>query len=359
MNFITSKAITDPRIDLKALESDISMNSSQKDYSKTNESLSTTIDATVSNGQEDSKSIIKENPKEIQAASKDDDKRTVLQITRRNNRKNLFYGQGRGRPRYRRIGLFNRRGRYFRQGYRPGYIRTRRFTFSRQWRIMRRTLPFTKRLTRQRNFDLQVVQDGRLALQSKGVDVKLYNQITTKLFSHYTEKIEKPKTQFQEFVEEKRLNAPRKSIKELREEWDKLPDKEAREEKTWLAFKKFREEYKKYEIKRLEIMNELRALAGKPRLMGPLEFKKGFEIYWEEIESEVKPSMPNASEFKLDVKRREMWKALPKEQKSYYLAKSWLEKEYERHRVALARLNDQINIAKQFLPQKGIKVDTA
>lgn len=323
MNILGSKEIDDITLDLKALKIESAPTIKKETH------------------------VPKENP------TQDDDKNAISDNQKHTNNS--------GRPQNRRwnqrYSSFGRRNRPFnRWNTRSAFARNNRSSFGRRspdfiQRISR--APF--RLRRERELDIEQITFGKKRAQLTEEERKLFNEISAKLYNHYTERIERPLTVFQDFVEERRKKNPKLQIKELKEEWAKLPDIEERKENAWKLHKKFLADYKAYEEKRLTLLNELRRLVGKPKLVMGINFLKGFEIFWNEVEGDVKAKMPEATEYELEKKRGEMWKGLAREKKGYYLTLSWIEKEKMRHRATMEKLKDQLQIAERAAPSVDSK----
>jgi len=161
----------------------------------------------------------------------------------------------------------------------------------------------------------------------------------------------RPLTAFQTFVNDMRKDDDRKTIQTIRKMWDELSEKEKTErgEKAWNLLQEYNVNKKEYNKKRLELENELRALQGKPVLMARDTPVKGYDLYWKDVEAKILAEMPKATAYSIEMKRVELWKALPKNEKNVYIIQSLIEREKALHARKLIMLASRMQAAKDSL----------
>jgi len=241
---------------------------------------------------------------------------------------------GFGRPR------FNQRG-----PFRPWFRQNRRFGRPFGFRGQRR--PPTS--ARQR--DLQDIIASRQNVKLEGEKAKRFDEISAEILNHDAKQIPRPPTAFQAFVDEKRKENPKLAIKDIQAEWDKHPEKEKRREKSWNAFQDFLIGIRDHNKKRLELVNQMHTLIGKPVVLPRENFARGFDLYWKDVEAKVKSEMPHATPYELLKKRQELWRTLKPEQKRYYILLSNAEREKILHTRRMATIENRIVAAKEGLKE--------
>ena len=171
----------------------------------------------------------------------------------------------------------------------------------------------------------------------------------------------KPLTAFQTFVNEKRKDDEKLPIAEIQKVWKGLSEKE-RDEKTakaWNARQEFNAGRKDFLKKRLELLNELRLVQGKPEIVPREPFVRGFDLYWKDMEKKVAAEMPGATAYDLQQKRVELWKKLTKDEKNVYIVQSLIEREKVAHERRLAILGNRMKAAKDTLAASAVAVKSA
>jgi len=323
MNILDSREIANPTIDLAALRAEANKNGH--------------IEETKGSGNNSTK------------AARNNGRQNTSRRT-----KNY---QGRGYRRfegYRRPQQYNRREQDFRYDtqYRP-----RPFIYRRNnMELVPLSIRLKARLRRECERDmLDVRQVGRLKSEKE----KLFKELATKLCKHHLEGITIPESKFWAFVQKKRSEGLQGTLREIRRQWENLPHPAQKLETEWKDNERLSKDYKTFETRRLELLNQLRELLGKPKVLGLLDFKKGIDFFYEDIKSTIEESIKGKNDYEREKFLKGEWEKLSWERKMLYLALSWKDKENARHWAEMSRLNDYLRLAETYTEEQSTEANSA
>jgi len=324
MNILDSREITNPTIDLASLRAETNKNNVRTEEIKGSGNNST--GAARYNG-------------------------------RQNTSRRTRNYQGRGYRRfegYRGTQQYNGRRQDFRYNtqYRP-----RLFTYRRNnMELVPLGIRLQARLKRECERDML---DMRQVDRLKPDKEKLFKELATKLCKHHLESITIPESKFWTFVQKKRAEGVQGTLREIRKQWESLPHPAQKLEIEWKDNERLLKDYRAFETRRLELLNPLRELLGKPKVLGSLDFKKGIEFFYEDIKSTIEESIKGKNAYEREKVLKDEWAKLSWEKRILYLALSWKDKENARHWAEMSRLNDYLRLAEAYAEEQSTEANSA
>lgn len=280
------------------------------------------------------------------------------------------------RRRYRRRGMSQgygyRGGRGGRRGYGFSYRRGRGGYHGQLQQYRRRFQPYEPwhrrprtnyEETRYRRPDVYgLLTDTEASSKLSPEQMQKAEQLSTALMNLKPPTV--PYTVFQAFVEDMRKADGRLTIPALRKQWDELPEKDRAErmEKTWTARQEFFAARSDFIKRKLDLTNELLQMTGRPPMIPRERVASGRDLFWKEVEAKVVAELPTASPYALEIKRTEMWRALPPKERTVFILRSVIEREKIVHTRRIAMLTARMQALKDSLvrsPQASAPVPAA
>ena len=183
-------------------------------------------------------------------------------------------------------------------------------------------------------------------------DVYLLNELFTALINHDTRRPIKPDTAFKKYMKEIRSGNANLPMEEVEKGWYKLTDLEKRQEQSWIEFKKYSTELEVHNKKKIELINKIKEVIGRPKIREKVRLIKGLDVFWKENVERFKSEMPDATEYEIYMRKIEEWKKLTREEKSYYIELSTIENENTRHILRVELLSRIANESEKLIKPK-------